>query len=254
MRVLTNAPHEMPSWPAHLRSPGRIEIKYAVCEAVAAWVWCSSRTFIRPDHRFNGPQRVTSLYFDAPSLTFLRWHKERRPGRFKLRVRGYGDPVGEHVYAEIKRKTGAIVQKHRARFPLADLPALFNSSAPFVELDGSAELAEFMKIRQAFHAEPRMLVSCLRESLREDGPVGEVAVTVDRQLVCQQAHHFDLAGDPRAWQAVTLPRVVGSETALVELKYTEDPPAWMKSLILELAAYRVSFSKYRASMEHCPVR
>jgi hypothetical protein len=249
MRVIPSYSPEAANWPAHLNSPGRIEIKYAVREAVAARVWSFSRNFLGADHGLDGPQRLTTLYLDAPSLTFLKWHKECRPGRFKLRVRGYGDPVGEHVYAEIKRKTGVIVQKQRARVSLSALSAMLGSSSPFLESSSSAELTEFMRIRQAFQAEPRILVSCLRESLRQDGLAGEIAVTIDRQIVYQQARRLDLAGNAKAWQAVMLPKVVGFETALVELKYTHEPPKWMRSLILELASYRVSFSKYRASME-----
>ena len=46
-----------------------------------------------------------------------------------------------------------------------------------------------------------------------------------------------------------LPDGLGSDAAIVELKYSNQSPGWMKSLIRELTPNRVSFSKYKAAMQ-----
>jgi hypothetical protein len=94
-----------------------------------------------------------------------------------------------------------------------------------------------------------MLVTCVRESLRD--PDDGTAVTVDRALRYQPTRRADVIGDAYAWQPIPLPCATGSATALVELKYGAQPPAWMEALIAQLAPWRVSFSKYVAAMNAC---
>jgi len=234
-------------WKSETLLPGRVETKFAVSEELAGQVWEASRQYLPADRGIYKTQRITSLYLDAPALTFLRWHKEGRSARFKLRVRGYGDPVGDRVFLEIKRKEGSTVYKQRAEVSTATLTRVLGDS--FTAHPGCPNLQDFMKIRHQFQAEPKVLVSCLREALRETGPSGETAVTIDRRISFQPTRRRDLDGEPGAWRSATLPGVTGLETSIVELKYTEEPPAWMKALIVRLAPYRVSFSKYRAAMQ-----
>ena len=94
-----------------------------------------------------------------------------------------------------------------------------------------------------------MLVTCVRESLRD--PKDGTAVTVDRELRYQPTRLADLIGDAGAWQPMPLPSASGPATALVEVKYTLQPPPWMEALIVRLAPWRVSFSKYAAAMNEC---
>jgi len=234
-------------WQSETPLPGRIETKFAVSGELAAEVCEASRRFLPADRGIDKPQRITSLYLDAPALTFLRWHKEGRLARFKLRVRGYGDPVGNSVFLEIKRKEGSNVHKQRAEVSTAALSMVLGDS--FAPVPGSPNLDHFTKIRREFRAEPKVLVTCLREALRETGPTGETAVTIDRYISFQPTRRRDLAGEPHAWRSAILPGVTGEETSIVELKYTEEPPAWMKALMVRLAPHRVRFSKYRAAMQ-----
>jgi hypothetical protein len=91
-----------------------------------------------------------------------------------------------------------------------------------------------------------VLVTCVRESLRD--AVDGTAVTVDRELRYQPTLRGDLAGDACAWRPIPLPGRVGSDMALVELKYSTTPPPWMDALMGRLSPWRVSFSKYAAAM------
>ena len=221
----------------------RVELKYAVPEGVAAWALQWSGVFLHRDRDLMGPQQVTSLYLDTPTLTFFRWHREQRPDRFKLRIRGYGDSTRDFVWAEIKRKAGTVVHKERAPLSVSALDSVLRGAAPAMELE------EFVKRRRAFHAAPKLLVTCSRDALREKGASGEIAITVDRNIQYQPTCRHDLTDDPRLWRDVWLPRPMGPSWAIVELKYMHQAPTWMKTIMMRLSPYRVGFSKYRAAMQ-----
>jgi hypothetical protein len=229
---------------------GRLELKYCVPTAVAESVLVLARTYLPADPLALGPQqRVTSLYLDTAHLTFLRWHRERSSDRFKLRIRRYGEHAAPMLYAEVKRKTGSVVRKCRAPFPAEALQTFFEASD--LIHDGAtpqdvANLSEFGRRRRVSGATPRMLITCVRESLRH--PKDGTAVTVDRDLRFQPTLHADLTGEERAWRMMRLPVTAGPATTVVELKYGAQPPLWMDSLIPWLAPWRVSFSKYATAM------
>jgi hypothetical protein len=123
-------------------------------------------------------------------------------------------------------------------------------------------LEEFVWHRSRCGAKPTMLVTCVRESLRD--PKDGTAVTVDRDLRYQPACRWDTnalksvfwansAGALGEWRSIPLPDAPGRATALLELKYVLDPEPWMATLIEQLAPWRVSFSKYAAAMTGpCP--
>ncbi|MBI4888745.1 MAG: polyphosphate polymerase domain-containing protein [Acidobacteria bacterium] len=232
-----------------LLTAGRAELKYCVPGPVSESVLALARRHLTPDPLALGPcQRVTSLYLDSAHLTFLRWHRERAVDRFKLRIRRYGEQPAAILYAEVKRKTGSVVRKRRAAFPAQALPAVLQGPG-LAEGDGSrhdsADLREFVRRRSQSGATPRVLVTCLRESLRD--PADGTAVTVDRALRYQLTCRGDLIGAAGAWRAMPLPGSAGGG-ALVEVKYAVHPPAWMDALMVQLAPWRVSFSKYAAAM------
>ena len=224
---------------------GRAELKYSVPGPIADTALQIARGYLRPDTFALGPQQiVTSLYLDTAHLTFLRWHDERAVDRFKLRIRRYGDDAAPALYAEVKRKTGSVVRKHRAPFPADALHAVLNASVSRVLSDPA--LDEFIRYRSHYAAMPVMLVTCIRESLRD--PKDGTAVTVDRDLRYQSTSRGDLIGEGRAWRSIPLPDSSGTATALLEVKYALDPEPWMGTLIEQLAPWRVSFSKYATAM------
>ncbi len=229
---------------------GRLELKYCVPTTVAERVLDLARSYLAPDPLALGPeQRITSLYLDTAQLTFLRWHREGSSDRFKLRIRRYGEHAAPVLYAEVKRKTRSVVRKWRAPFPAEALKTLFEGSD--VTNDGATSqdvesLREFGRRRRVSGATPRMLITCVRESLRD--PEDGTAVTVDRDLRFQPTLHADLTGEERAWRTMRLPATAGLATTVVELKYGAQPPLWMDPLIPWLAQWRVSFSKYATAM------
>ena len=236
-----------------LLANGRTELKYSVPGPIADAALRVARGYLPHDTFALGPQQlITSLYLDTAHLTFLRWHRERVVDRFKLRIRRYGDHPAPTLYAEVKRKTGSVVRKHRAAFPADVLHAVLNGSigAGLVDPVGRVlldpALAEFARHRSHCGAVPTMLVACVRESLRD--PKDGTAVTVDRNLRHQPTCRGDLIGEGGTWRPIPLPNAFGHGSALLELKHVLQPEPWMATLIEQLAPWRVSFSKYAAAM------
>src|SRR5262245_58283819 len=95
-------------------STGRFENKYVLSCNLTTQVLEQARLFLSPDQGLDRPQYLTTLYLETPDLTFYHWHNERRIDRFKLRIRGYGQPPEERVYVEIKGRSGKLVRKCRA--------------------------------------------------------------------------------------------------------------------------------------------
>jgi hypothetical protein len=236
-----------------LLTPGRAELKYCLPGAISDAALDTAHRYLPPDPLALGlRQRVTSLYLDTAHLMFLQWHRERAADRFKLRIRRYGDDPTPLLYAEVKRKTGSVVRKRRAAFPAQALRAVLNGPdmSDVTSATGvSDELTEFVRRRSQSGASPRMLVTCMRESLRD--PQDGTAVTVDRELRFQHTCCGDLAGHPHAWQPMSLPNAFVGATVLLEMKYAIEPPPWMAALIVRLAPWRVPFSKYVAAMNQC---
>jgi hypothetical protein len=231
--------------------PGRVEQKYCVPDDIARHTLRVASAFLSRDRHASREQtqRVTSLYFDSPALTFLRWHREQLPTRFKLRVRAYGDGQYECCFAEVKQKVDGCVRKRRARLPAGTLERLIEADPTLSDTIAGADAAalrEFLWQMLMFRATPKVLVSCDRESLRGDVPGDETAVTVDRGLVCQPARN--LRGEAGGWRPIPLPLVSSPVPVLLELKYGALAPAWMAGLVHQLAPWRVSFSKYMTAM------
>jgi len=232
------------------RLAGRIETKYVVGNEMAAQVLRIARQYLEPDRGLTEPQRITSLYLDSPDFTFLQWHQEARRHRFKLRIRGYGETPNT-LYAEIKQRVGDVGRKRRAEFSASALSiVLGHGDGQLGALVGDfyPDLTEFIQKRKAFRAEPKIMVRCSRQSFRESGSVGETAVTADYQIMYRAAANWDLSAG-HDWKPVLLPSRDESETAVIELKYSQEPPSWMSSLMLDLEAQRVRFSKYRAALQ-----
>lgn len=234
----------------------RVELKYCVPEDVAAHAARIASLFLPPDRQAGGEtQPIASLYLDTPSLTFLRWHLDGAPERFKLRVRAYGAAPHPIVYAEVKRRSGALSRKRRARVLRCAMQALLDGSGPPSTVCGdraeTSALHEFVWRTVTFGAAPRVLTRSIRESWRGsrwNETWDETAVTIDRSVTFRRANRREILCPGDGWHPLPLPQHAGRATAVLELKHGPHRPAWMASLVRELAPWRTSYSKYVVAM------
>jgi hypothetical protein len=232
--------------------PPRLELKYCLPDEEAVRILRVASLFLEPDRGRAAPQRITSLYLDSPTLTFLGWQRTRRPDRFKLRLRCYGDLPPAVVYAEVKGKLGRRVHKQRAAIPASSVRPLLEDAMvpvpPAEPLQAPPGLEAFGGRMRAFGAAAQVLLRVERESLRGATEDPALGVTVDRCLEYQRWQRPNVGGDPGAWSRLPLPLDCPRACAVLELKHGSQRPAWMHAVMGALAPWRRSFSKYAAAM------
>lgn len=226
----------------------RYELKYWITEAQACTMRDYVRRFLvadehaRPEnnHRYS----VHSLYCDSQKLQTYHATRQGLKNRFKLRMRFYDDNPANPIFLEIKRRVGSVILKQRAAInkPAA---AKFLLGHPLVRehMQGLptdkalAALNEFSSLYHEIRAVPCVYVSYSREAYISPHS-NEVRLTFDRELF---AHSYSptaaLCVPPRAHAA-------SMANVLLELKFTDRYPVWMRHLVTALNLLRVSFAKY----------
>ena len=155
------------------RGSGRVELKYAVPEDVAAHVLSLGLAFLdREVHAAEQRQRITSLYLDTPHRTFLRWHRARAADRFSFDRDGTARPS---TRGSSPRSNGNTLRCHETT---RACPRRVHSLS-LVRVKGSMCTSHGLGIRTscricpsatAIRRETGILVTCVRESLRGSFP------------------------------------------------------------------------------------
>ncbi len=231
--------------------PARIEFKYLISEAHAALVakqlqpWCGldAHSARAVDHQYL----IRSLYLDGPQRPLYRASRGHRSGRFKARVRSYGESGS--IFFELKRKDRGIVRKSRARVPREQWEERLLGPCP---PGASAFELDFRAQRDRHLLEPAVWVEYRREAwvgLFDD----YARVTFDRKIRCQPSYRLSAECSPSAWVPLdNAGRAEGTARAVVlELKSSPHVPVWMQRLIERLELRRMSFSKYCLGIERC---
>ncbi len=229
----------------------RSEYKYQVLAsempAIREWLL----RYCVPDANSKGGDwyAIRSLYLDSSSFRLYQDSREKLPFRLKLRARAYGDAQG-NVKLEVKRRVREHIVKTSATVKAPEWLAARDRGLSGLHDLGKASMAEFLQLTETVRATPRMLVYYERQafsSIVDD----YVRVTFDRHMACQPMNRWDLQGDRRAWIPVDAPRAFGEwESAYVlEIKFVDSPPYWLRDLVLRFGLERRGFSKYCRAIE-----
>ncbi len=228
----------------------RCEAKYLVSEAQAAEIGRYCRDYLPPDPHapadagFAYP--ILSVYLDSPSRLLLQHTVDKHPERYKLRVRTYRDrhaPTnGLPEYFEIKRKTGGVVHKTRARLRARDGEEILWGDRSLLtgecDYDSATEASvqEFVELRRRIRAEPVVGVYYMREAY-EGASAERIRITLDREL------HYGLLGRPEdggrdMWWPVNPGGVI------LEIKFTNVYPFWVLDMLRRVEVDRRGVCKY----------
>ncbi len=228
---------------------GRYEFKYVVDEATAGQIRRRAGVWMEPDSAADdGRYRVTSLYLDRADWLLARQTFEGLRERFKLRLRfysGMGDtpsPDDVRWFAEIKQRIGKTIRKIRVPTTV-DRARSLAVGDPAQPGDG----ALFRSLAERIDAGPKLWVRYDREAL--SSPWGDGArLTFDRNIEVQTPQAITKPGRdpvdpllavPGEWRYVDLEQPV-----VVEMKFNDAYPHWMRQITEQLYLRRVSCSKY----------
>lgn len=238
----------------HRLQASRFELKYVIDEARALGVREFISSHLEPDEHVrqstNDSYSVHSLYLDSPDLVLYRQTACGAKNRFKLRIRFYdGNPDGP-AFLEIKRRVTDVICKERAAVRRAAVESLVDGRWPDAshlmgennDAKSISALQNFCSLCESVGAAARIYVCYLREAyVCPDSD--QVRVTFDRQLLGSPFHR-DTCLIPPAEGSV--PDVGG---VILELKFTDRFPPWMREMVQAFNLQRRSVPKYNMCIE-----
>jgi hypothetical protein len=225
----------------------RFELKYIIPQGLALQV----REFIQPyvtldTHaagRADLSYPVHSLYLDSPALTLYQSTINGDRNRFKMRVRYYDESPDSPAYFETKRRQDNVISKERCALRRAAAAAIIAGRLPGHDdlcRPSTAEeqaLLRFHARLQRLHARPVAHVCYRREAWF--GIVGNrVRLTMDRQVRSCRQHELAFSTELRD------PVMVFGDRVVLELKFTDRFPGWMRDLVQAVGLRPCSAAKY----------
>jgi hypothetical protein len=230
----------------------RFELKYWIDERQARQILGFAAPYLRRDpySTTRDRQRNTTLYLDTREYQFCEDHLTLQPDRRKLRIRVYGRPLGKLAFFEVKRKVKTITVKDRFVLPCVDVVNVL-SRRPIqgrVASDAQHTFSDFIFHMQLHRAEAKLFVACFREAFESKNPGEDVRLTIDRDLVYQDARGPAFVVDERRWLPIheddDTRTAFGHRRAMLELKFNGSVPGWMVELVRHFGLQRSAFSKY----------
>ncbi|MEM9821021.1 MAG: polyphosphate polymerase domain-containing protein [Bacteroidota bacterium] len=191
---------------------------------------------------------VRSIYFETPDFECYRTKIAGLKHRNKVRLRGYNKEKSSNtVFLEIKRKYEAPILKNRAPVRFDYLKSLFNGVNPDLFIKNTPKFDEARDNARRFlfnvHSrkmKPVVNVIYEREPFLSifDDPGNNLRVTFDKNLrSCPYPTIDELYDENRIAYA-------NQGYFILEVKFNNYYPAWMKPVIAALGLRQQSASKY----------
>jgi len=192
---------------------------------------------------------VRSIYFDTPTLDFYYEKMDGLKIRKKLRVRTYNE-MNDFAFLEIKRKFINCVVKERSKLPFKVIERLINtmeeSAIEYPDNDYNSRLVsgKFVYTLLKKGLLPVLLVVYEREAY--------IGLIDDRE-------RLTIDTDVRAIPEPDLGDILITDNFIpimknldiLELKFDNIMPQWMKNLVSEFGLERKSISKYCLGIDAC---
>ena len=236
----------------------RREAKYIIPNAVIPEFREFIAPYVWPDPHGGGeyPEyTITTIQLDSPSLTLHYAKEEERKNRFKLRIRSYGERIGDaDIYLEIKRKLDQTVVKSRATIRkedwCEDLLSRNRFDLDFKNDKEANSFFEFLRLMRTINAVPKVIIRYDRESYfgrNED----YARVTVDRRIRYRPAHGYALFPQGGHWWPIDTAACLKRNFpgVILELKTYSEVPTWMIAAVREFNLVQTGFCKYSAAMD-----
>lgn len=184
----------------------------------------------------NGEYHIRSIYFDTPDDKALREKLEGVNRREKYRIRFYNLNT-TYIRIEKKSKISGLGYKLSAKLTEEQVLKIVKGDIEWMRFSPDLFLQEFYAKMRFQLLKPKTIVDYMREPFMW-GP-GNVRITLDRDIrtgVCNE----DLFTEA----AVTIPIV--DDITLLEVKYDEFLPDFIRDLVQLQSRKTDAFSKYAA--------
>ena len=199
--------------------------------------------------------RLSSLYLDGDALELCKQTMQGIKNRFKLRIRFYDDNPDGPAFLEIKRRVTDVIRKERAMVTRDGVRRLLASGwldqSCLMGDNGSPKsgvaLLNFCNLVRSINARGCIYVSYVREAYVSPNS-DQIRVTFDRQLIGSPYEPGSGLSTPT--QGISPP--VGG--TILELKFTDRFPGWMREMAQAFNLQRTSAAKYVMCVEAMGIR
>jgi len=234
---------------SHRLQGSRFELKYVIDDALVRPLRDFALTYLEHDEHAkpenNWEYFVHSLYLDSRALMLCRATMHSHKNRFKLRIRFYDESPDSPVFFEIKRRNSEVILKQRAAVRREAVDRILGGDWPrrsdlFKTGDEDLGAVErFCSLRDTIHAIGQVYVSYIREAYVTPND-NSVRMTFDRRIY---AIPWEGGLTLESTHPPLFPNIGGT---VLELKFTNRFPSWMRQMVRVFDLERVSMAKYVA--------
>ncbi len=180
--------------------------------------------------------RVRSLYFDSIDDECLYQKQSGDLLRKKIRLRTYGDDAINTVKFEIKRKYGQIVKKDSVTISKKDAEEVCLGNYAILLDKDNPVLNEIYTTFVTKLYKPKVIVEYKRVAFIL--PFSNIRVTFDQDLR-SNINHLDLFSPVKDMMPVV---IEGKQ--ILEIKYDEFFPGYLRNVLSAVSSERMAISKY----------
>lgn len=235
--------------PAALHAFNRFELKYLVPRAQLPAIREELTQRMDPDP-YAGPHGygVWSVYYDTAHLRFYREKIEGLKFRRKLRIRRYGEALGElstddPVSVEIKQRVNRVTQKRRVMLPYEQaLDLCDRRRRPEVAGGDQAFVDEVLDLVVRLDLRATAMTGYRREPFVGTGADLGLRVTLDHRVLGRD-RDFDLRAETENRY------IIRPDLAVLEVKVDERAPYWVTDMAARHGLQIQRISKYCQSVE-----
>jgi len=231
----------------HQLQQQRFELKYLVHEPLTVAIRDFLRCHLELDDfgvgRANFAYPVHSLYLDTRDLRMHEATQNGHKNRFKLRLRYYDDLPESPVFFEIKGRVDNCILKRRCPVRRAAVPSLLAGQLPepaqILSNDPKhfGALHRFIELMLQHQARPKAHNNYQREAWVSPAN-NSVRVTFDRDI------RIEPFFEPAAVVAMRRPTPIYPGIVVLEIKFTNRFPNWLKELVRSFGLRQFSAAKY----------
>ncbi len=216
----------------------RYELKYYLNQVQSDSAMLQLSSLMEMDNYCVNRQgyRVRSLYFDSIDDECLYQKQSGNLLRKKIRLRTYGDDANNTVKFEIKRKYGQIIKKDSVTISKGDAKEVCLGNYAILLDKNNPVLNEIYTTFVTKLYKPKVIVEYIRVAFVS--PVSNIRVTFDQDLH-SNINHLDLFSSVRDMMPVV---IEGKQ--ILEIKYDEFFPGYLKNVLSAVSSERMAISKY----------
>lgn len=184
----------------------------------------------------NGRYLIHSLYFDDYKNTSLYTTEAGVFKRFKWRIRYYGDDLS-YIVLERKEKLNGKCHKKSCKITISEYNAIVSGNITDIVYDTKKKLIrELARDMLLFDYKPKIIIDYERIAYVEE--ITNVRITFDAKISASDDLDSFLTGDYTKYY------VQGTGENVLEVKFDNILPSYIKNIVESYNFIQTSFSKY----------